>query len=211
MAMSLPHPAYRESRPAPIPMHQPRPQKTVSVADIESPATFPFAFNPPQPQLEQPFHQQVPLPVHGPPSQPSATPLSHIPERAIHAPPFQPYNYPQPAFYPPSYPSGGIYYPTSGPDYTGYNGPVGPGASMPNFPSQQAVPYSAGEQPPQPGTVAHESGGTVYFYDANHMYGDPAPTGPGSGPGGVVGMGGMMTPPGTTFYYPQQSGQYYGQ
>ncbi|KAJ5210336.1 hypothetical protein N7491_010142 [Penicillium cf. griseofulvum] len=210
MAMSLPHPAYRESRPAPIPMHQPRPQKTVSVADIESPATFPFAFNPPQPQHEQPFHHQVPLPVHGPPSQPSATPLSQIPERAIHAPPFQPYNYPQPSFYPPSYPSGGIYYPTSGPDYTGYNGPVGPGASTPNFPGQ-AMPYSAGEQPPPPGTVAHESGGTVYFYDANHMYGGPAPPGPGPGPGGVVGIGGMMTPPGTTFYYPQQSSQYYGQ
>ncbi|KAJ5971085.1 uncharacterized protein N7479_001003 [Penicillium vulpinum] len=210
MAMSLPHPAYRESRPAPIPMHQPRPQKTVSVADIESPATFPFVFNPPQPQHEQPFHHQVPLPAHGPPSQPSATPLSQIPERAIHAPPFQPYNYHQPSFYPPSYPSGGIYYPTSGPDYAGYNGPVGPGASVPNFPGQPAITYSAGEQPPQPGTVAHESGGTVYFYDANHMYGGPAP-GQGSGPGGVVGMGGMMTPPGTTFYYPQQSGPYYGQ
>ncbi|KAI2675825.1 hypothetical protein CBS147355_6006 [Penicillium roqueforti] len=209
MAMSLPHPAYRESRPAPIPMHQPRPQKTVSVADIESPAAFPFAFNPPQPQHEQPFHHQVPLPAHGPPSQPSATPLSQIPERAIHAPPFQPYNYHQPSFYPPSYPSGGMYYPPSGPDYTGYNGPIGPGASVPNFPSQQVMPYLAGEQPPPPGTVAHESGGTVYFYDANHIYGGPAP--PGSGPGGVVGMGGMMTPPGTTFYYPQQSGQYYGQ
>lgn len=209
MAMSLPHPAYRESRPAPIPMHQPRPQKTVSVADIESPAAFPFTFNPPQPQHEQPFHHQVPLPAHGPPSQPSATPLSQIPERAIHAPPFQPYNYHQPSFYPPSYPSGGMYYPPSGPDYTGYNGPIGPGASVPNFPGQQVMPYLAGEQPPPPGTVAHESGGTVYFYDANHIYGGPAP--PGSGPGGVVGMGGMMTPPGTTFYYPQQSGQYYGQ
>lgn len=107
-----------------------------------------------------------------------------------------------------------MYYPPSGPDYAGYNGPVGPGASVPNFPGQQAMPYLAGEQPPPPGTVAHESGGTVYFYDANNMYGGPAPgpgPGSGSGSGGVVGMGGMMTPPGTTFYYPQQSGQYYGQ
>ncbi|KAJ5124680.1 uncharacterized protein N7515_008505 [Penicillium bovifimosum] len=197
-----------QCRPAPIPMHQPRPQKTVSVADIESPATFPFPFNPPQPQYEQPFHHQVPLPVHGPPSQPSATPLSQIPERAIHAPPFQPYIYPQPGFYPPTYPSGVMYYPTSGPDYAGYNGPVGPGASVPHFPGQQVAPYSAGEQPSQPGTVAHESNGTVYFYDTNHMYGGP---GPGSGPGGVVGMGGMMTPPGTTYFYPQQSSQYYGE
>ncbi|KAJ5766450.1 uncharacterized protein N7511_004066 [Penicillium nucicola] len=217
MAMPLPHPAYRESRPAPIPMHQPRPQKTVSVADIESPATFPFPLNPPQPQQEQPFHHQVPV-MHpdggGPPSQPSATPLSQIPERAIHAAPFQPYTYQQPGFYPPSYPpGGGMYYPTSGPDY--YTGPVGPGASVPSFPGQQA-PYSAGEQSSQPGTVAHESNGTVYFYDANQMYpgsgyNGPAPPGPGSGPGGVVGMGGMMTPPGTTFYYPQQQSGYYGQ
>jgi hypothetical protein len=108
-----------------------------------------------------------------------------------------------------------MYYPNSGPDY--YNGPVGPGASVPNFPGLQA-PYSAGEQPSQPGTVAHESNGTVYFYDANQMYSGsgysgPAPPRPGSGsgPGGVVGMGGMMTPPGTTFYYPQQQSGYYGQ
>jgi hypothetical protein len=219
MAMPLPHPAYRESRPAPIPMHQPRPQKTVSVADIESPVTFPFPFNPPQPQQEQPFHHQVPVPVpvhgplenemtaHGPPSQPSATPLSQIPERAIHAAPFQPYTYQQPGYYPPSYPPGGMYYPNSGPEFTGYNGPVGPGASVPNFPGQQAMPYTAGDRTSQPGTVAHESGGTVYFYDANNMYGGP---GSGSGPGGVVGMGGMMTPPGTTFYY-QQPAQYYSQ
>ncbi|KAJ5922621.1 hypothetical protein N7516_010324 [Penicillium verrucosum] len=203
MAMSLPHPAYRESRPAPIPIHQPRPQKTVSVADIESPATFPFAFNPPQPQHEQPFHHQ---PEFGH----SAFPDSGAGDSRT---PFQPYNYPQSGFYPPSYPSG-MYYPPSGPDYAGYNGPVGPGASVPNFPGQQAMPYLAGEQPPPPGTVAHESGGTVYFYDANNMYGGPAPgpgPGSGSGSGGVVGMGGMMTPPGTTFYYPQQSGQYYGQ
>lgn len=86
------HPPYRESRPAPIPMYQPRPKKTVSVADIESPETFPF--NPPQPQQEQPFHHQVPVPIpvpvsasgpgqdtggHGPPSQTSATPLSPDP------------------------------------------------------------------------------------------------------------------------------------
>lgn len=221
--MQPPHPIYRESRPAPIPMHQPRPQKAVSVADIESPASFPL--NPPQPQQEQPFYHQVPAPVtgpgqdpaaHGPPSQASATPLSHIPERAIHAQPFQPYNYQQPGFYP-SYPTGAMYYPGPGPEYPAYNGPMGPGASVPNFPpGQQSVPY-AGEQPSQPGTVAHESGGTVYFYDANQMYSNPnyagPGPGPGPGPGGVVGMGGMMTPPGTTYYYPQPPGTggvYYG-
>ncbi|KAJ5886387.1 uncharacterized protein N7473_009061 [Penicillium subrubescens] len=225
--MQFPHFAYRESRPAPIPMHQPRPQKTVSVADIESPASFPF--NPPQPQQEQPFHHQVPIPVagpgqdqmtQGPPSQASGTPLSQIPERAIHAQPFQPYGYQPPGYYP-GYPPGAMYYPGSGPEYPPYNGPMGPGVSMPNFPpSQQPMPYvvtqSSGEQPSQPGTVAHESGGTVYFYDANQMYpgGNYGGQGPGQGPGGVVGMGGMMTPPGTTYYYPQPpgagGGMYYG-
>lgn len=218
--MQAPLPIYRESRPAPIPMHQPRPQKAVSVADIESPATFPF--NPPQPQHEQPFHHQVPAPVtgpgqesavHGPPSQASGTPLSQIPERAIHAQPFHPSNYQQPGAFYPGYPPGAMYYPGSGPEYPVYSGPMGPGASVATFPSsQQPVPY-AGEPPAQPGTVAHESGGTVYFYDANQMYPNPAYGAPAPGPGGVVGMGGMMTPPGTAYYYPQPpgaGGAYYG-
>lgn len=102
-------PAIHENRPASIPMHQPRPQKNISVADIESP-TFtqgPQAF-------QQPFHQQVPLQVAGGlpqdahvhargPSYPSqhstGTPLSQIPERAIHAAPFHPHNYSQQPFY----------------------------------------------------------------------------------------------------------------
>ncbi|KAJ5594510.1 uncharacterized protein N7459_000718 [Penicillium hispanicum] len=230
--MQLPHLAYRESRPAPIPMHQPRPQKTVSVADIESPASFPF--NPPQPQQEQPFHHQVPVPVpvgvaglgqdgagHAPSHQTSGTPLSQIPERAIHAQPFQPYNYQQPGFYA-SYPTGAMYYPGSGPEYPAYSGPMGPGTSVPNFasPGQQPVPYvfprSSSDQPSQPGTVAHESGGTVYFYDTSHMYSNASFGVPEPGPGGVVGMGGMMTPPGTAYYYPQApqppgtGGMYYG-
>lgn len=210
--MPVLHPVYAGNRGEQIPIHQPRPQKTVSVADIESPVTFSFPFNPPQPQQEQPFHHQVPLPAggphgpemtaHGAPSQPSATPLSQIPERAIHAAPF----HPQQGYYPPSYPLFGGYYPSSGPEYAGYHGPVGPGASVPNFPGQQHMPYTADEQSSQPGTVAHESGGTVYFYDTNPPYGGPAP-GPAPGPGGVVGMGGMMTPPGATFYY-QSPGLY---
>lgn len=220
--MLPPYPPYRESRPAPIPMHQPRPQKTVSVADIETPSLH---FNPPQPQQEQPFHHQVPVPVagpgqelmqHGPSSQHSGTPLSQIPERAVHADSFHPYSYQQPSGYYPGYPphQGNMYYP-------GYNGPMGPGASVPNFPpGQQPMPYvlpqASNEPAGQPGTVAHESGGTVYFYDTNQMYQNPNNYGPGPGPGGVVGMGGMMTPPGTTYYYPQGPGAggnmpYYGQ
>ncbi|KAL9105877.1 MAG: hypothetical protein Q9187_008646, partial [Circinaria calcarea] len=56
------HPLSRENRPATLTMHQPRPQKTVSVADIESPATL--NFQPPQQQQQQPFHQQVPAQVN---------------------------------------------------------------------------------------------------------------------------------------------------
>lgn len=214
-----PVPIYRENRAGPLSMHQPRPQKAVSVAGIESPATFPY--NPPQPQQEQPFYHQVPAPIigvgqdstgHGPSSRTSGTPLSQIPERAIHAQPFQPFHYQQAGGYYPGYPPGAIYYPGSGPEYPAYTGPMGPGASVANFPpNHQPVPY-AGEQPSQPGTVAHESGGTVYFYDANQMYSNPTYGVAGSGAGGVVGMGGMMTPPGTTYYYPQPpaGGVYYG-
>ncbi|KAL1979345.1 hypothetical protein VTN96DRAFT_6186 [Rasamsonia emersonii] len=216
---------FRESRPAPIPMHQPRPQKAVSVADIESPASF--NFNPPQPQQEQPFHQQVPMPVTGPAhapdaahyphgrhpshlSQASGTPMS----QAIHAQPFQPYAFQQPpqGYYPAAFPPGTVFYPVSGTEYPQYGAPAAPGAPVPPFvPPGQQVPYvlpppppASGDQPAQSGTVAHESGGTVYFYDTSQLYPNPAYPA-----GGVVGMGGMLTPPGTTYYYPQPPGVYY--
>lgn len=238
-----PNATWRESRGGPITMHQPRPQKTVSVADIETPANF--GFNPPQPQQEQPFHQQVPgivpAPGYGPegpyihgrhpshPSQPPGTPLSHIPERAIHAPPFQPYGVPvQPAYYAAGYPPGAVYYPTEYPHYTPPAatfappppppgpGPV-PGPPGPSYvlhpqappPPPPAPPHTSGEQQGQPqttGTVAHEANGTVYFYDAQDLYQQNAPY---PATGGVVGMGGMMTPPGTTYFYPQSSGPVY--
>ncbi|RMJ20976.1 hypothetical protein PHISP_08151 [Aspergillus sp. HF37] len=203
---------YRESRPVPIPMHQPRPQKAVSVADIESPASIPF--NPPYPQQEPPFHHQAALYPHetpvpsAHPAPPTMTPLSHISERAIHAQPFQPYGVQPPqGYYPAAYPPGGCY-PVSGPEYPAYSGPMGP-AAMPTIPSGQQTPYmmpapqATAEQPSQPGTVAHEAGGTVYFYDTNQMYPSMAP--PGSGPEG------MMPPSGTTYYYhAPQGGMNYG-
>lgn len=218
----LPQPqnaAYHESRRAPIPMHQPRPQKAVSVADIETPAGI--SFNLSQPQQEQPFHHQVPTygndnsgqPVQA--THPSMTPLSHIPERAIHAQPFQPYSVQPPQGYP-GYPTGGAYYPVSGAEFSVYNGAMGP-ASVPTFPAGQQPPYMMSaphmstEQPPQPGTVAHEAGGTVYYYDTNQMYPSASFPVPPPGAGGMVGMGGMMTPPDTAYYYPQPpGGVYYG-
>ncbi|PGH10934.1 hypothetical protein AJ79_05180 [Helicocarpus griseus UAMH5409] len=233
-----PPPEFRENRPTHIPMHQPRPQKTVSVADIESPVTF--QYNPPQ-QQEQPFHHQVPHPVNGagfmpdssmyPPharhashaSQASATPLPQIPERAIHAQPFQPYPYqPQPYYAEGGYQPGPMFYPASNPEYAAYNPAVPPGQPPAYVAPGQPMPYSvAPSQPPagdqaqsQSGTVAHESNGTVYYYDtsqfANSSYPQnatyPAPP-PGAPQGGVVGMGGMLTPPGTAYYYPQSQPQ----
>lgn len=196
----------------PIPMHQPRPQKTVSVADIESPMTFP----PLHPQ-EHAFHQQMPPPANGQgfvpvhPPQASATPLSQIPEQAIHAAPFQPVPYPQqPGYYPATgYPPGPAAYPMTSAEYPVYNTsapvfvPQGQGQGQ-----QMQYPMSgpAGEQGSQTGTVAHESNGTVYFYDTSQYSNAPYPA---PSQGGVVGMGGMMTPPGPTYYYPPQP-NYYG-
>ena len=230
-------PTFRENRPNPIPMHQPRPQKAVSVADIESPATL--SFNPPQ-QHQQPFHQQVPIQVNGNgysndsmlhsrnPSYPSqtstGTPLSQIPERAIHAQPFQPNPY-QPQsqnFYQQPYqamppPPQGYYYPQN------FNQGMAPSAGAPPFvpaqPQQQQPPYSqssqqsdAAAQASVQNLVAQEVNGMVYYYDAAQIpavatfpaYQQPPPQSyPLQQVGGVVGMGGMMTPSPDGFYYPQ--------
>lgn len=233
-------PTFRENRPSAIPMHQPRPQKAVSVADIESPATL--SFNPPQ-QHQQPFHQQVPVQVNGNgyahdavlhsrnPSYPSqastGTPLSQIPERAIHAQPFQPNPYQQPQsqsqnYYPQPYqvmpPQQGYYYPPN------FNPSMAQSAGaapfVPSQPQQQQQPPgfpqpSQQQDSAQAGLqslVAQEVNGMVYYYDAAQI---PAvatfpayqqtPSFPMQPVGGVVGMGGMMTPSPDGFYYPQQS------
>jgi hypothetical protein len=214
------HPVFRESRPATIPMHQPRPQKAVSLADIETPARFPF--NPPQPQQEQPFHHQVPISANGsgygpdtsghpPPTHRTLTPLSHFQDRTFHAPShMQAY---QQAFWPASYPPGTVYYPGSGTDFPPYNSAVGPGASVPPMPPGQQAPYmvpathGSAEQPSLLGTVAHEAGGTVYFYDATQMPSSSSYAMPAAPGLGVVDMG---APPVPFYYYPYpQGGVYY--
>jgi hypothetical protein len=224
-------------------MHQPRPQKAVSVADIESPATF--AYNPPQQQQEQPFHQQVPNDVNAQPfgessvtfnshsrrpshpSQPSGTPLPHIPERAIFAPSFQPYAFAQPTgYFAAPYPPGALFYPPMGGEIPGYSGAGAPAAMAPAAMAPAFVPgapYILAPPPPPPpttdagapgGTVAHESNGMVYYYDSSQLQqaassGVPQPYSVAPS-GGVVGMGGMITPP-AHFYYPQApNGVYFG-
>lgn len=190
---STQNPALRENRQGSIPMHQPRPQKTVSVAEIESPAFLDF--NPPQQQQQQPFHQQVPAQVIGQtyqqdsstyphsrhPSHPSqasgGTPLPQIPERALQAMPFQAYPYqPSPNFYPPQYAPPVFFYP---PAHTPTHSL--PSAAAPSFiPGQQIsyiMPAVAPTLPPPPpmepttqaGTVAHQSNGMVYYYDSSQL------------------------------------------
>jgi hypothetical protein len=238
--LQLPQPQIitNHNQQSTIPMHQPRPQKAVSVADIESPATF--AYNPPQQQQEQPFHQQVPNEVNvqpfaessvafnshsrrpSHPSQPSGTPLSHIPERAIYAPSFQPYAFAQPTgYFAASYPPGALFYPPMGGEISGYSGPGAPTVMAPAF--VPGAPYLLAPPPSQPpttdaggqgSTVAHESNGMVYYYDSSQLQqtassGVPPPYSVAP-PGGVVGMGGMITPP-AHFYYPQApNGVYFG-
>ncbi|KAI1093162.1 CASC3/Barentsz eIF4AIII binding-domain-containing protein [Rostrohypoxylon terebratum] len=214
---------FQETRPVTLHMHQPRPQKAVSVAGIESPEMHQ---NPSQP-YQQAFHQQVPVQVSTSlgqeshvrhPSYPSqhstGTPLSQIPERAIHAAPFQPNQFTQQNYYQPYQmiqPQQGYYYP-SGP----YPGPLPPSAAAPTFVpgTQQGQPQGEtpasqanGQGNPGSNLVAQEVNGMVYYYDASQLppmatYSYPAPQGYPM-PGGVVGMNGMVTPSPDGYYYPQ--------
>jgi len=234
-------PTFQENRPNSIPMHQPRPQKTVSVENIESPVQQAIHAPPP---YQQAFHHQVPqLPSpysHGAharhlsfQSQHSGTPgpLSQIPERAIHAAPFQPNVYPhQPGFYGQPYSmmqpmqqqpmqqpqQPGYYYPQQ------YGSVMPPNASAPAFvpSSQQTQPVAYNPGPQNDAQAAHGNGqggsaqglivqemnGTYYFYDPNQlpaMSGLPSYTPAQSYNPGMVGMGGVVTPSPDTFYYQQ--------
>ncbi|KAF2874332.1 CASC3/Barentsz eIF4AIII binding-domain-containing protein [Massariosphaeria phaeospora] len=227
-------PAFRENWQGQLPMHQPRPQKTVSVAGIESPASI--NFNPPQQREQQPFHHQVPAHMNGQPQpveqqpfytharQPSytastGTPLSNIPERAIHAPSFQPFQ--QPGFQPQGFvvPPQAYYFPhnaTQPPAPTQF---MPPGGMVPMFvPNVQqgayvmpmaAPPVSTAPAPPAPtgqsNMVAYESNGMTYYVDSSQLYPTPGMEGYPQTSYAVPGMGGMMTPsPEGAYYYPQQ-------
>lgn len=225
-------PAFQENRPVSIPMHQPRPQKNISVADIDSPNLVQS-----QQTFQQAFHQQMPVQVANGYTrdthtrQPSylsqrstGTPLSQIPERAIHAAPFQPITSgqavpPQAPYYPqqgyPPQPQQPYYYPQ------GYSEPGMDTAYVPPHQQQpQQPPVTYAPQPtsstPQDGRqgppansnlVAQEVNGMVYYYDASHMqpvnaYQSTYPA-PQSYQPSVLGMGGMVTPSPDTYYYTQ--------
>ena len=221
-------PPMQENRPVTLPMHQPRPQKAVSVENIESPVQQ--AANVP-PAYQQAFHQQVPaqLPngfardthARNPSYQSqfsSNTPLSQIPERAIHAAPFQPNAYNQPGFYPQPYPTmqpqQGFYYPQT------FGANMAPNANAPAFvPAAQQGQYAQsaqGDATQQPAAapsssqnlVAQEINGMVYYYDPSQLApmappppsfapGPPPPYPTAGAPGGMMGM------PDTAYYYSQ--------
>lgn len=180
-------------------MHQPKPLKNISIAGIESPAIMPNGPAEPQPfqnQLpahitEQPaFHQQPP-PYYSPrqpyqyaPPQPqTGTPLSGIPEQAIHAQNFQPPSYGQQPYYPQYAPGQSYYYPQAPHGYPSmpmYMAPPPQGYIMPSQqPPPIPAPQPAPEQEPpsssaehrhqqsQSGMVAHESNGMVFYVPAS--------------------------------------------
>ncbi|KAL1310709.1 hypothetical protein AAFC00_000967 [Neodothiora populina] len=219
----LPQKPEYEHWAEPATMYQPRPQKTISVTGIESPAGL--ALHAPQQQDQQPFHSQLPrnmgsesgmtmVQQSADPTQPAyyappylypgaastGTPLSNIPERAIHAQPFQPV----PAFYP-QYPAQGYYYPAQAPQYPpepAYAPPTQPGFAPAAVNAAPGAGVVADPNQAPPGTVAFESNGMVYYQDAAQVPQYSPQEGFYQAP--VYGMGGMMTPgPEGNYYYPQ--------
>ena len=211
-----------------IPIHQPRPKKTVSVADIESPVSH--LTHTPQQQQDHPFHQQVPsdMAAYRTPEDPailysgsrrhsragmsSSTPLSQIPERAIYAQPFQPYPiYSQQAYFPLQYPNGAAFHPMLNAQAAMYNGAMASTLMAPSFyPAGVVSTHTTAPQMPSntdaqsaqtANAVAHESNGMVYYYDPNQMS-ESAPNGFSMPPASM-----MAAPP--AFYYPPANGMFY--
>lgn len=201
-------PQEQRSVPAPLTVHQPRPQKAVSVENIESPT---MAMHQQPSAVAQPFHQQMPVNMGaGYPAeahhrqnsfvsqQSAGTPLSQIPERAIHAAPFQPTAVPYAQathFYAPQFPvmqpQPGFYYPPQ------FQGAMGPSAAAPAFvPAAQQAQAAGYVQQGTPADqaaaqttttaasnlVAQEVNGMVYYYDASQLAPSvsafPPPAGP---------------------------------
>lgn len=173
-------PIDKQRGPDDLPMHHPKPERSLQVSEIVSPATADFSQPIPQ---QQAFHQQYPMPMApqayqtsqgryphsrhpSHPSQASAgTPLPQIPEAAIHAQPFQPFGYPAPqGFYPPQYPM--YFYPPADPTT---NSPVGPPTFAPGQQYYYPMPLHGPAAPPQAdasapsGMVAQEAGGMVFY------------------------------------------------
>jgi len=194
-----------------IPMHQPRPQKAVSVADIESPVSFPFMA--PRQQHEQPFHHQVPPHMTGSHTDDGGlksglqshsvvsggTPLSQIPEGAIYGAGFPAYPVmPPPTYFGSPYTNGPVFYHPSLAEGGAFGLPVAGAAGLPPafVPGSQSHPLPGSvEAGVQPSTVAHESNGMVYYYNPSLYQNEP------HAPVPHFSMGPAMAAP-TPFYYP---------
>lgn len=225
-------PAMYASHSTAIPIHQPRPQKTVSVADIESPASF--QYKAPQPQQEQPFHQQVPAhfsnsygeekaPQPGNPNMPGlagATPLSQIPEGAVFTQGFQP-SFPvmgAPTYFGPPFTNGAVFYPPMT-DGGSFGVPINGPALAPSFvPGSQSHPvgYMPATGPVEGGNqgnmVAHESNGMVYYYNPAMFATDAQggmPNYPMAPSASMMGMANGMPTQAPFYYSSAPSGMFY--
>lgn len=182
-------------------VHQPRPQKTISVTGIESPMlqqtpgdATPFQNQLPRHINEHNVYQQQPPPsfAYSSPPQPFShpypqlgTPLSGVPEQAMHTASYQQPYYGQTQYYPSYAPQQSYYQPP--PDMHGYSSMSmymppqqnymvsQPGSMIPNgsFSSGELPPpqtptadTSSNPAPPQSGMVAHESNGMVFYVPA---------------------------------------------
>ncbi|KIW28619.1 uncharacterized protein PV07_08267 [Cladophialophora immunda] len=221
-------PAMYGSHNAAIPMHQPRPQKTVSVAHIESPAAF--HFKAPQQQQEIPFHQQVPPQISNLYAEDKTTaqpgqstisgmagvaPLSQIPEGAVFAPGFQPY----PvlgggSYFGAPYSNGAVFYPPV-PATSSFGIPMAGPALAPSFvPGSQSHPmsYMPATGPTESSMLAHESNGMVYYYNPT-MFGPDAQGGmqqfPMAPSGNMMPLSNGMPSQAPYYYSSAPSGMFY--
>jgi len=230
-----PKPIPQEARPN-VPVQQPRPQKAVSAESIETSAQQ--ASNAPSP-YEQAFHQQVPpqLTTGGfsrdthaqTASFQSQLAASSIPERAIHAAPFQPAGYAQPALYSQHtyatvQPQQGFYYPA--PQTYTTNMPPSAATAPAFIPAAQQAATAAAQPPtnpadvpggpppplpppgPAPGPqnlVAQEINGMVYYYDPSQLP-MPLPPPPQFAPAAPPGQGPPPGPYGAPYGAPPPVG-----
>lgn len=189
-------------------MHHPRPQKTLSLADIESPAAL--SVRAPQQQREQPFHHQVPTFAEGEQSMqqalhngaartdsaPRGTPLSHIPEGAVYANPFQPVLQMQQLMYPNYAAAPGFY---NGMQY-------GPMMPMPMAAGYASVPGQMNQQMPM--SMPQDPNGMVYYFDQSQY--TATVMGQGQYPAhGPMHAQPMMNPQAPYYYPPAPNGNFY--
>ncbi|KAL9089163.1 MAG: hypothetical protein Q9159_002723 [Coniocarpon cinnabarinum] len=225
-------PAYQSPYTGQIPVHQPRPQKTVSVTNIESPSTE--KLHAPQQHEHQPFYHQVPshvnhaklVPEHARPgasfaanqfagTQPTGTP-AHLPDNAVNAQPFQPdqsamyYSAPYPMqdmmYYPP--PENGPASYMSQPMMASqmYVQPTVHGSYL--VPMINPTPVSNVSSVPEvpPSMTAYEQNGTVYFYDPSQYGGE---THPNENAYGASSTNSAAKPHANGMFYPSAPSNYY--